>query len=78
MEDGLEAIPAATDKDDEELKRKLKKREEDDFMCRGHIMNALGLNVYIARRTYGTAKELWTALENIYKISEASNKKFLI
>ncbi|XP_026396641.1 uncharacterized protein LOC113291307 [Papaver somniferum] len=47
-------------------------------MCRGHILNALGLNVYNAHRTYGTAKDLWTALENKYKISEASNKKFLI
>ncbi|XP_026395980.1 uncharacterized protein LOC113290608 [Papaver somniferum] len=78
LEYGLEAIPAATDNDDEELKKRRKKREEDDFMCRGHILNALGLNVYNAHRTYGAAKELWTALKNKYKISEASNKKFLI
>ncbi|XP_026428711.1 uncharacterized protein LOC113324627 [Papaver somniferum] len=78
LEDGLEAILAATDKDDDELKRRRKKREEDDFMCRGHILNVLGLNVYNAHRIYGTPKELWTALENKYKISEASNKKFLI
>ncbi|XP_026410314.1 uncharacterized protein LOC113305508 [Papaver somniferum] len=78
LENGLEAIPAATDKDDEELRKIGKKREEDDFMCGGHILNALGLNVYNAHRTYGTGKELWTALKKKYKISDASNKKFLI
>ena len=34
--------------------------------------------VYNAYRTLETAKALWTALENKYRISEASNKKFLI
>ena len=78
LEDGLEAIPEETPTDTAELKAKRAKRKEDDFLCRGHILNALSTSVYNAHRSLETAKELWTALERKYRISEASNKKFLI
>ncbi|XP_026430138.1 uncharacterized protein LOC113326661 isoform X2 [Papaver somniferum] len=78
LEDGLDEIPAPSDKDTDDLKARRKKRQEDDFMCHGHILNALGTSVYNVHRSISSAKELWTTLENKYKISEASNKKFLI
>ena len=74
----MEEIPDETDIDDDALKAKRAKRKEDDFLCRGHILNALSTPVYNAHRTLEIAKALWTALENKYRISEASNKKFLI
>ena len=78
LEDGLETIPEETATDSTELKAKRAKRKEDDFLCRGHILNALSTSVYNAHRSLETAKALWTALESKYRISEASNKKFLI
>lgn len=78
LEDDLEEIPKETDKDDAARKAKRTKRKEDDFLCRGHILNVLSTPVYNAHRTLETAKALWTALENKYRISKANNKKFLI
>ncbi|MGG6656887.1 UNVERIFIED_CONTAM: hypothetical protein ITI05_24960, partial [Salmonella enterica subsp. enterica serovar Weltevreden] len=42
------------------------------------IMNALSDSVYEGHRTIETAKLLWSALDNKYRIEEASNQKFLI
>ncbi|KAI9200533.1 hypothetical protein LWI28_009526 [Acer negundo] len=61
-----------------ELKEKQKKCKEEDYLCRGHILNALEYTVYNAYRNISTAKELWIALDNKYHIKEASNQKFLI
>ncbi|KAK0571806.1 hypothetical protein LWI29_021874 [Acer saccharum] len=78
LADDLETIPEEKADDSKELKEKRKKRKEEDYLCRGHILNALGHTVYNAYRNIGTAKELWTALDNKYRIEEASNQKFLI
>ena len=51
LEDDLEEIPEETDKDDAALKAKRAKRKEDDFLCRGHILNSLSTPVYNAHRT---------------------------
>ncbi|XP_073136926.1 uncharacterized protein [Henckelia pumila] len=74
------ANDAATDdaKRKEELKSQRQKRKDDDFWCRVHIVNALSDSVYSAHKTIETTKELWVALENKYRIEEASNQKFLI
>ncbi|XP_022891670.1 uncharacterized protein LOC111406487 [Olea europaea var. sylvestris] len=61
-----------------ELQEQRKKWKDDDFLCRGYILNALLDSVYSTRRTIGTAKKLWLALDNKYRIEEASNQKFLI
>ncbi|KAK0599546.1 hypothetical protein LWI29_006218 [Acer saccharum] len=78
LADDLETIPEEKADDSKELKEKRKKHKEEDYLCRGHILNALGHTVYNAYRNIGTAKELWTALDNKYRIEEASNQKFLI
>ncbi|KAM7502162.1 hypothetical protein LguiB_001066 [Lonicera macranthoides] len=78
LEDDLEVIPEEKADDFEALKEKRKKRKEVDYLCRGHILNALGNSVYNTYRNIGTAKELWIALDNKYRIEEASNQKFLI
>ncbi|XP_022856379.1 uncharacterized protein LOC111377499 [Olea europaea var. sylvestris] len=82
LSDDLASIPEEkTDNSDErkkELQDQRKKWKDDDFLCRGHILNALSDSVYSAHRTIGTAKKLWPALDNKYRIEEASNKKFLI
>ncbi|OVA14966.1 hypothetical protein BVC80_65g4 [Macleaya cordata] len=54
------------------------KRKEEEFLCRGHILNALSSPIYTAHRHIQTAKELWTTLQEKYRIEEVSNQKFLI
>lgn len=80
--DDLPSIPDEKEDDTDECKKKLhearQKRKEDDFLCRGHILNALSDSVYNGHRAIETAKELWVTLDNKYRIEEASNQKFLI
>ncbi|KAI9194970.1 hypothetical protein LWI28_010498 [Acer negundo] len=78
LEDDLKPIPEEKVDDSKELKEKRKKRKEGDYLCRGHILNALGDTIYNAYWNIGTTKELWIALDNKYRIEEASNQKFLI
>lgn len=78
LDDNLEQIPEPTPEDTEEIRQKRVKRKEDEFMCRGHILNALSQTVYSAHRMIPTAKELWKTLETKYQNEEASNHKFLI
>ncbi|XP_022889279.1 uncharacterized protein LOC111404750 [Olea europaea var. sylvestris] len=74
----LEEKADDSDERKKELQEQRKKRKDDDFLCRGHILNALSDSVYSTHRTIGTTKELWLALDNKYRIEEASNQKFLI
>ncbi|KAI9156333.1 hypothetical protein LWI28_004494 [Acer negundo] len=73
LEDDLETIPEEKADDSKKLKEKRKKRKEEDYLCTGHILNALGHTVYNAYRNIGTIKELWTVLDNKRK-SERSKK----
>ncbi|OVA09282.1 hypothetical protein BVC80_8351g9 [Macleaya cordata] len=54
------------------------KRKEEEFLYRGHILNTLSNTIYTAHRHIQTAKELWTTLQEKYRIEEVSNQKFLI
>jgi len=40
LDDNLEQIPEPTPEDTEEIRQKRVKRKEDEFMCRGHILNS--------------------------------------
>ncbi|RVW24418.1 Retrovirus-related Pol polyprotein from transposon TNT 1-94 [Vitis vinifera] len=55
-----------------------KKREEDELICRGHILNALSDRLYDLYTNTNSAREIWEALENKYKAEEEGTKKFLI
>ncbi|CAN1136806.1 hypothetical protein LINPERHAP2_LOCUS9683 [Linum perenne] len=67
------------DDEDEQKKRlrKMKKWENDNFLCVGHILNGLAdsFDVYEA---YEHASALWEALEAKYMADDASTKKFLV
>ena len=56
LEDDLEVIPEEKPDDSEELKEKRKKRKDADYLCRGHILNALENSVYNAYRHVDNAK----------------------
>ncbi|RVW81286.1 Retrovirus-related Pol polyprotein from transposon TNT 1-94 [Vitis vinifera] len=55
-----------------------KKREEDELICRDHILNALSDRLYDLYTNTNSAREIWEALENKYKAEEKGTKKFLI
>ncbi|XP_043698777.1 uncharacterized protein LOC122649615 [Telopea speciosissima] len=57
------------------------KWEQDDFMCKGYILNELSnsqYDVYKPKFADSASKELWEDLDKKYKIEDAGNKKFLV
>ncbi|PON67616.1 hypothetical protein TorRG33x02_264050 [Trema orientale] len=75
LDPDLQPIPEPTDGDSEELKAERKKRVEDEFICRGHILNALSDRLYDLYTDTASAKEIWTTLEFKYKAEEGGTKK---
>ncbi|KAL6345172.1 hypothetical protein AAG906_013656 [Vitis piasezkii] len=47
-----------------------KKREEDELICRGHILNALSDRLYDLYTNTNSMREIWEALENKYKVKK--------
>ncbi|CAM8983200.1 unnamed protein product [Rhodiola kirilowii] len=58
--------------------RKRSKWENDDCICRGHILNCMCDPLFDLYQNVESAKELWDALEVKYMQEDASNKKFLV
>ena len=54
------------------------KFENDDFICRGHILNAMSDPLFDVYQNYPTARELWNALEERYFTEDATSKKFIV
>ena len=78
LESTLEPLPTPSDKDTLEEVEKRRKREEDNLLCRGHILNALSDRLYDLYTETKSAKEIWDALEKKFKAEEEGTKKFLI
>ncbi|GKB15112.1 zinc finger, CCHC-type containing protein [Tanacetum coccineum] len=72
--------PYPKESEDETLaaSRERLKFENDDFICRAHILNAMSDPLFDVYQNYSTAKELWNALEERYFTEDASSKKFII
>ena len=54
------------------------KWENDDYICKGHILNALADSLFDIYQLVETAKELWDTLEAKYLMEDATSKKFLV
>ena len=54
----LEPLPESSDKDSDERKAERKKRQEDELICRGHILNALSDRLYDLYTSTQSAKEI--------------------
>lgn len=67
LDDDLEVIPDPTLEKSAELEEKQK---EDDFLCKGQILNVLSNFIYDVYRAFPSAKDLWKSLETKYKIEE--------
>ncbi|GJR50818.1 zinc finger, CCHC-type containing protein [Tanacetum coccineum] len=54
------------------------KWENDDHICRGHILNGMSDSLFDVYTNVESAKELWDSLESKYMAEDASSKKFLV
>nr|KAJ0216032.1 hypothetical protein LSAT_V11C300140150 [Lactuca sativa] len=61
-----------------EATRRRSKWENDDYICRGHILNGMSDSLFDIYQNFESSKELWHSLEFKYMAEDASNKKFLV
>ena len=78
LDPDLPPILQPSDKDTDGKKAERKKREEDEIICRGHILNSLSDRLYDLYTVEPSAREIWNALEFKYKAEGEGTKKFLI
>ncbi|GKB71083.1 zinc finger, CCHC-type containing protein [Tanacetum coccineum] len=58
--------------------RRRAKWENDEYICRGHILNGIYDPLFDIYHNVESAKELWYYLESKYMAEDASSKKFLV
>ncbi|GJR92959.1 zinc finger, CCHC-type containing protein [Tanacetum coccineum] len=61
-----------------EQTRKRCKWDNDDYICRGHILNGMSDALFDVYQNVELAKELWDQLEAKYMAEDTSSKKFLV
>lgn len=74
----LQPIPEPSEKDTEQIITSRKKREEDELVCGGHILNSLSDRLYDLYTPIKSPREIWTALEFKYKTEKIGTDKFTI
>ncbi|KAK3030704.1 hypothetical protein RJ639_034880 [Escallonia herrerae] len=77
LDPNLPTLSKITDNDSDETKATQKKREEDELVCRGHILNALLDCLYDLFTSSKCPREIWKALENKYNNEKQGADKFL-
>ncbi|CAJ2648883.1 unnamed protein product [Trifolium pratense] len=70
-------IPEIGEDDTVENLRRRSKWENDDYICRGHILNGMSDPLFDIYQNVESAKELWDCLEAKYMAEDSSSKKFL-
>ena len=74
------STPKPEEKENETLEeaRTQNKWKNDDFICRGHILNGMCDSLFDIYQFQESAKILWNSLEDKYMSEDASSKKFLV
>ena len=78
LDPNLMPFPTASNEDTDEIKVQRKKREEDELIYRGHILNTLSDHLHDLYTSMKSPKEIWNALEAKYKNAKVGTKKFII
>ena len=78
LDPNLMPFPTTSDEDTNEIKAQRKKREGDELICRGHILNTLSNHLYDLYASMKSPKEIWNALEAKYKTEKVGTNKFII
>ncbi|GKA95330.1 zinc finger, CCHC-type containing protein [Tanacetum coccineum] len=71
-------MPELMEDDTVEAIRPMEKWENDDYICKGHILNGMSDSLFDVYQNVESAKEFWHSLESKYMAEDASSKKFLI
>ena len=71
-------FPTTSDEDTDEIKAQRKKREEDELICKWHILNTLSDRLYDLYTSMKSLKEIWNALKAKYKTEKVGTDKFII
>ncbi|GJY96357.1 hypothetical protein Tco_0513267 [Tanacetum coccineum] len=58
--------------------RRMAKWDNDDYVCRGLILNGMSDSLFDIYQNVETSKELWDTLETKYMAEDASSKKFFV
>ncbi|GKC49202.1 hypothetical protein Tco_1071947 [Tanacetum coccineum] len=58
--------------------RKRNKWENDDYVCRGLILNGMSGLLFDIYQNFKSSKELWDSLDAKYMAEDASSKKFFV
>jgi len=78
LDPNLNPLSEPTPEDTDAIKVERKKHEEDELVCRGHILNTLSDRLYDLFTAIESPWEIWNALEAKYKIEKIGMDKFLI
>ena len=78
LDQNLIPFPTVSDEDTNEIKTQIKKRDEDELICRGHILNTLSNRLYDLYTSMKSSREIWNALEAKYKTETIGSNKFII
>ena len=78
LDPNLMSFPTVSNEDTDEIKAQRKKQEEDELICRGHILNTLFDHLYDLYTSMKSPKEIWNALEVKYKTKKIGTNKFII
>ncbi|OIT38297.1 hypothetical protein A4A49_63568, partial [Nicotiana attenuata] len=60
-------LPAMSEPTEEDTKAERKKRQDDELLCRGHILNTLTDRLYDLYSNLKSPREIWTALQTAYE-----------
>nr|KAJ0207190.1 hypothetical protein LSAT_V11C500269530 [Lactuca sativa] len=74
----MPVLPESVEDEPLEAIRRRLKWENDDYICRGHILNGMSDSLFDIYQNFEFAKELWDSLESKYMVEDASSKKFHI
>nr|KAJ0206517.1 hypothetical protein LSAT_V11C500250200 [Lactuca sativa] len=74
----MPVLPESVEDEPLEATRRRSKWENDDYICRGHILNGMSDSLFDIYQNFEYAKELWDSLESKYMAEDASSKKFLV
>ncbi|XP_075074624.1 uncharacterized protein LOC142162200 [Nicotiana tabacum] len=73
----LPLMPEPTAEYSDVVKEERKKREHDELLCRGHILNTLTDRLYDLYCNLKSPREIWTALQTAYQNEKRGIDKFL-
>ncbi|KAL0451904.1 UNVERIFIED_CONTAM: hypothetical protein Slati_1168500 [Sesamum latifolium] len=75
--DPNQPAPEAKENESNDAKAARLKREEDELLCRGHILNTLSDRLFDLYASMKSPLEIWYALENKYNTEKQGTDKFL-